>query len=207
MADWFRKSTWTDADRDDFESRLARTRRASRAQYLRIQASHLAVAGNHKAALDLLHRMLNDYPDPVQNNMALAQKAECLDAVGLTEQALEAFRAAIVAERTFPNVRSRVVFEFPLFVARRGLRNVFAEAISILDGTRDDQTFPRDRFDAACARCLIAAEVGDAATAKAQAEVALAAAAEGHSGFSRHPDIGLVPVHNPLLPQLRRIAG
>jgi hypothetical protein len=66
--------------------------------------------------------------------------------------------------------------------------------------------FPQDRFEVASARSLIAAELGDADTAKAQAVAALAAATETHSGFARHPNIGLVRPEAPLLLRLRRLA-
>jgi hypothetical protein len=54
-AEWFRRTTGTDADRKDFSARLKRRRGASRkAQYLRLQALHLAEARHHEGAIEIV---------------------------------------------------------------------------------------------------------------------------------------------------------
>jgi hypothetical protein len=59
---WYRKTSWTESDREDFETRFARTRKASRAQYLKIQAWSLFEAGLVRESLSLIDRMFSDYP-------------------------------------------------------------------------------------------------------------------------------------------------
>ena len=78
--EWFRRTAWTKNDQAEFEARLARARKQNRAQYLRIQASHLMEAANPKltsAALELLNRMLAEYPSDIQVAQAHVQRAEC----------------------------------------------------------------------------------------------------------------------------------
>ncbi|HTQ03841.1 MAG TPA: hypothetical protein VMI54_08280 [Polyangiaceae bacterium] len=207
MAEWFRKTSWTEADRVDFEKRLARSRPASRAQYLRIQAAHLAEAGEHGAALALLAELLENYDAPIHRAQALLQRAQSCDALDDVAGSLEAYRAALAAERETQNVRTRVGFEFPLFVARRNLQGAFVEALSVLESAESQATFTADRFEVAAARSLIAWSRGDADRAKTHAAIALQAAAERHSGLSRHPTVGLVRADPALLERLRALTG
>lgn len=207
MTDWFRKATWTSEDRADFEQRLARARKASRAQYLRIQAAHLAEHGWHDEALSLIDRMLSDYPEQVQIAPALAQKAVSLEEVGEIEDAVAAFRAALEQERRFPNVRTRALFGLPALVARHRLRAYFEEALDLLQVAESEQMFPVDRFLVAASRAVIASEMGNKLEARSQADLARLAAVEDHSGISRHPQIGLVPLNEPLLRAIESLSG
>jgi tetratricopeptide (TPR) repeat protein len=205
MSDWFRKNTWTDDDRDDFEKRLRRARRSSRGQYLRIQATHLADAGHNAAALGLLERMLAEYPDQVQRAQAQLQQAQCYICMGQHSDAVRAFREALDAERKFPQVRTRAKFEFPLFVAMTRMHEAFAEALQVTNEAECEIALPRDRFELAAARSLIARTLQDHQSAKAHALAALAAASEARSAFAHHPTVGLVPEDHALIPELRRI--
>ena len=62
--DWYRKTTWSSRDAEDFERHLARSRR-QRAQYIKIQAQTLAGTGQVQvadAAIHLAHRYLKEDP-------------------------------------------------------------------------------------------------------------------------------------------------
>jgi hypothetical protein len=64
--DWYRLTTWSESDRQGFEARLSRSRKANRSQYLSSQAWHLFSVGLFDESLVLLRRMFNDYPNPVE---------------------------------------------------------------------------------------------------------------------------------------------
>lgn len=79
ITDWFRRSSWTARDREEFDARLQRSRGpANKAQYLRIQALHLAEAGLHTAAIDLLDKLLREFPCRTELASAHQQRAESL---------------------------------------------------------------------------------------------------------------------------------
>src|SRR5947199_4659830 len=64
--DWFRLPGYSPRDMEKFESRLNRSRRNNRAQYLRIKAVTVADLQNREAevaALSLLRRIVDEYPD------------------------------------------------------------------------------------------------------------------------------------------------
>jgi hypothetical protein len=58
--EWFRSRGWGDANRADFEARLARSRGYNRAQYLRIKGLALRDAGEIDGARGLWVRVLGD---------------------------------------------------------------------------------------------------------------------------------------------------
>ena len=65
--DWYRRTTWSQTDREAFHARLKRSRsEEGKAQYLRIQALHLQETGDPEriaAAVELLDELLAKYPD------------------------------------------------------------------------------------------------------------------------------------------------
>ncbi len=134
--DWYRKTSWTESEREDFESRFVRSRKSSRSQYLRIQAWCLFESGNYCESLSLIDRMFSDYPDRFEFASAYLLRAKCHDALGNIAQAIESFRMSIQTERDYPNVRTSVPLDFARFVVQNELRDLFREALSTLDEMR-----------------------------------------------------------------------
>jgi len=111
--------------------------------------------------------------------------------MGDTLLAVEAYRAAMEAERRRPTIRTDATLDFALLVSRRSLASLFAEASSILDEHVDDlRPFPIQRFKFHAARALLA--VSQPETARDEAALALKEAAATDSGFRYHPQVGLV---------------
>lgn len=126
--DWFRKTTWTAEDRDDFEARLKRSRGAyNKAQYLRIQAYHLQNAKPplYQEALSLLERVLGQWRDDSQVASALLQKAECLlETVGF-ETAVPVFREGLEFEMQHPKTRTNAWVVFPWQIVNHQRSDLF----------------------------------------------------------------------------------
>jgi tetratricopeptide (TPR) repeat protein len=209
--EWYRRRTWTKDDQADFEARLARARKQNRAQYLRIQASHLMEAANPKltsAALELLNRMLTEYPTDIQVAQAHTQRAECHLRLGEAEKAIEALRSALAREREFPNVRTNAWLDFGWLVIDRGLRELYDEALEVLTEFEDTMPFPVQRYQFHAIRALVAAERGALADAREEAKQALAAGRATHSGFRYHPTLGLVrDTDSDIHSRLKALAG
>jgi len=193
--EWFRRATWTSQDEEEFQSRLNRSRRdGGKAQYLRIQSLHLAMAGNHKAALQLLEQLLREYP--VRREMASThlQRAESLYALGYDEEAIKSFRASLSAQTDHPNVRTGVALAFAWFIMIRRRNDLYAEVETLIQRYERECVllFPLARFKCAAVRALVAAEQGNLDRARSLAAQASAAATEAHSGLRYHPKLGLV---------------
>src|SRR6516162_1213440 len=103
--EWFRKTAWGAQEREDFYRRLKRARPDNQAQYMRIQAGHLAGnADTLSAALVLLDEMLEHHPDSLEVAIALDQKAECLEALGDVDGAIESYCRSIERMRSVPKM-------------------------------------------------------------------------------------------------------
>jgi hypothetical protein len=210
--EWYRRTSWSDSEREDFEKRLARARPHSRAQYLRIQAAHLADTRDERltrVALDLLSRMLAEYPDRVQTAQGHAQRAECLLQLGDWNGAVEAFRAVLDAERAFPSVKTNAYLRFGYLVTTRGARELFDEVERIAEEhAGESRPFPVLQFEWHAVQAFLGDARADAARAREHARAALAAADADVSGFRHHSSVGLVHEVDPAVEtRLRVLAG
>lgn len=195
--DWFRKTSWDEADQADFFACLKRSRTCSKkAQYLRIQAVYLEGAGTPelvKASLTLLDKMFAEFPEKTELASAYCQKASCLDKLGEIDQAVAFYQRALKTEREFPNVKTNAFIQFGRLVVENNLTKFFDEALEELKELDSRGIkFPSDIYQAFGIRSIIAAQRGEADKAKDFAKIALRAAGKTHSGLRYHPTVGLV---------------
>ena len=194
--DWFRKKTWSDADRVDFFLRLKRSRGCGKkAQYLRIQALHLQDVGSPElltVAISLLDKMIEEFPEKTQLASAYFQKAECLAALGDIDQTVTFYRLALDTEQRFPFAKTQAWLNFGRFVVDRTLTQFFAEALKILLENEIEAKFPIEVYQLFGIRAIIACHDGDFQTAKTLAMKALKAGSAQDSGLRYHLTVGLV---------------
>lgn len=195
--DWFRRTTWTLDDRAEFAARLSRSRSIfHKAQYLRIQALHLADAEPplHEGALELLDQLLRDFADPFEVPQARTQRARSLAAVGRRDEAIEEYRRALADEFRVRTVRGLAYIEFAELVLEDERRDLYVEGlIGITERTdRGAEAFPSTRYRAETVAAFLCEELKDYDAARAHATIALAAAAETESQFRHHRDLGVV---------------
>ena len=210
MADemWYRRRTWTDEDQSEFFSRLRRSRTGfHKAQYCRIQAYELQQAGNYRAALQLLDLLFTEWPNDAQQAAAFHQKAECLAKLGDKTACIGAYRQVFDIQRRKPTELTNAHLDFGLFIALSANSDLYDEALSVLDEFGSSPTFPIEEFETAAIRALIADATGRRETASRQAQLALLAAGQKHSGFTRHATLGLVTqAQSNLMERLKKIA-
>lgn len=185
--DWFRKEQWRETDRADFFERLGRAKRQSRAQYLRIQAVHLEIAGQLDAAVELLELLLELYPDRVQLAAAHHQLARCLEVLGRPEEAEEAYRPSLATMREFPHSRTDANLDFAHFALRNEREDLFEEVLGALDEFSEDMIFPAEIYKYASAKALILTRTGRHTEAQMFARRALEESARENSGLRHHP--------------------
>ena len=209
--DWYRRSTWTERDRDEFNARLKRSRgAANKAQYLRIQALYLAEAGCHEGAIELLDQMFAEFAERIQLAQAHAQKADSLAKLGQTETAIREYRAALQAERDFPNVRTQAWLDFGWFVVEKQLTALYSEVLQVLEEFRDNagMKLPAIEYRYSAIQSLLADARGERIAAREFSKQALAEASKSHSGLQYHPMIGLVgPERAKFESRLEALAG
>ncbi len=209
--DWYRRATWSAADREAFLARLKRTRSTgNRAQYLLIQAKCLRKTKDEqlvRAALELVELMLRDYPEKIFLARAQYERAECLLTLGNVGDALESYRQALAVEREFPNVRTGAALRFGWTVVERRLETLYEEALTALEHYGTSLALANERYVFNAIVALINAAWGHTEQAKRNAQAALRAALETHSGLQYHPEVGLVTdTGGPVYDRLRELA-
>ncbi len=213
--DWFRRTTWTAQDREEFWHRLNRSRTdRNKAQYLRIQAHQLQHTGSRELlapALDLLDYMLTRYPEESEVSCAHLQQAECLAALGRDAEAVSAFRASMDDMRATHGVITYVTdspVAFGKFVISRGMTALYDEAIEVLDEFNTPIASPFGEFHVNAIRAIVAHHHGRTDEAGTLARKALAAAETGHALLRSYPDAGLMDTPDSgLVRKLQRVAG
>ena len=208
--EWFRRTTWTDDDREDFDAHLKRSSDSNKAQYLRIQAYHLGEVGNQEGAIELLDRLFAEFPDKAQLAQAHEQKGISLSRLGRIEAAIEEFRAALQAERDFPNVATSAWINFGWLVVEKQLTDLYDEVSRVLQEFRDESglKFPATEYRYATVQALLADAKGDHVVASGFAKLALAEAGKLHSGLKYHSGLGLVGSERTVFEKrLRVLAG
>jgi len=209
--EWYRRATWTEADREDFNARLKRSRGAgNKAQYLRIQAYHLAEVGHHEGAIELLDRLFAEYPESIQIALGHAQKADSLAKLGQIEGAIDEFRTALQAECEYRGIRTNAWLDFGWLIVEKQLRNYYDEVSRVLQEFRQKGglKFPALEYRYAAIQALLADARGDIGAARGFARQALAEAVKVHSGLRYHPTVGLVGSERKKFEnRLRALAG
>ncbi|MCC6736033.1 MAG: hypothetical protein IT534_07875 [Bauldia sp.] len=187
--DWFRNETWSDAIASEFAARLRRAR--GKAQYLRIQATYLAIS-HPEAALSLL----DQYFDLGMSSFDLAQaynvKGQALASLGDIDAAIVAYEAALLRERGSPGVLTQSYLDLPLLLLETKRVALYPRALKVLEDHRARVVWPVEQYRSHGARALLLQHFGRFAEAREQARLAMTASARTQSGFRYHQDLGLV---------------
>ncbi|HEX8805366.1 MAG TPA: hypothetical protein VF741_00400 [Candidatus Aquilonibacter sp.] len=110
--DWYRKTTWTSDDAEDFFANLDRSGTdIHRAKYLKIQALTLKDASHFREALDLAELAIEKFPQR-ETTQIRKLRADCLLALGFRDDAVEAYRFAFEAQRAQRNIDCHVALAF-----------------------------------------------------------------------------------------------
>ena len=188
MSEWYRRGTWSAADRGDFAARLERVHSAAfKAQYLRIQAAHFQALGGRpflEAAVELLDRLVVEFPEPAQLAAAHLQRAECLVALGERLRAIRAYRWALDAQRRFPEAPTEAYLGFGELVLELQRVELYSEVLSAIDELGGGEKTPAQEYRVAAIRAFIHDAGGLRKEARACARRALAAAQRGR-GLAR----------------------
>ena len=194
--DWYRKTTWSNSDKEVFFVSLERSRTSfHKAQYLRIQATYLQSIGTQEMALhslELLNLILKEYPEKSELSATYLQKAECLITLGKVESAIDEMRNALQSEREYPNTKTNVWLEFGWTAIIYQLSYLYDETVEILDEFNSDLMFPIDKYRWNAIQAIIENEKANKIAAKKFALSALEASSLSNSGFRYHQKVGLV---------------
>jgi len=202
--DWFRTGRWDDEERAAFEARLARARSYNRPQYLTIKAAALREAGKPAVAVELLHRVLDQYSDALD----APYSAELLGDI-----ALEAGESASAEAHYRESLRSSPAQNATSGEVHIGLAEAliaqgrFLEAVEALDSfSVHELTLNHGvcRWNMALAEA--AQGLGDSNTSALAAERALALLVAPDQ-FGRHPGVGRAALNDRQITRMKMLAS
>lgn len=205
--DWFREPCLSEDAKAEFERRLSRSR-SSRPEYLRIQAGSLLSAGAPNDALELVNRILSDYPDHL-TAWILDQQADCLRALGRSDEAVEAYIHTLEEMKRDRGLQCHAQFSLASLVYDLRRDSLYQPALEYLTEFWDsDPMFPAHEMQQFGWTAILLDRLGQSEDAKPPARRALAAAAKQRSKAANHPTLGLVgDRHSEMRTELERIVG
>ncbi len=208
--DWYRSTSWSDADRELFERKLSKARRASRAQYLRLKALALletSDAGRRATGVELLERVLSEYPeDRVEVAGAHRALARYYEERGDAERAAEHYRDTLRAQEG-TNVFHGAELLLAELIVRERLTDCYPEADALLDRVLESgPIFRSEQFRYAVARARLASRRGDDDEGAAFALGALDLFEHNEPVSSYHRNIGLIRADEATLSELKALA-
>lgn len=211
---WYARTTWSDADRDDFLARLGEVvGEHERAATVRKQAAHLlafakgetragrAATPEERAealagASELYERFLATWPASSDLAYVHAALGETRELAGDDAAALEHWRRALAAQRSTTR-STNAHLRFGMLVVRRAQQDLYDEALTLITAHGQVLVYPRDQYEQCGIRAWILAMRGERERARLCALDALAATK--HCAFD--PDspfhIGLVELVRP----------
>lgn len=194
--DWFRSQGWTQADQDIFNEKIARARSNSRKQqYARIKAFALIdskESAKLQAAVELLQRALQEWPDdPLWDSESYAALGDAFCGLGDYDAASQAYETSITWD---PRVHHLGYWHYPQMIVEQALTDKYDQAIATVDKyvTNNDLVFQTQKFIYHAVRAIVLESRNQHTEAKTEAAAALECVSVDRSGFSRHPDVGLV---------------
>jgi tetratricopeptide (TPR) repeat protein len=210
--DWYRRTTWDQADEDDFMARLNRARTDfNKAQYLRIQALYLQTEADpplYEKSIKLLDLLFEKYPQSYEVASALLQKAQCLENLGRIKQATDAYIRSVEMDQKTSNINTRAPLEFARFVVKQRLKKHYKRAAKTLRDSKMLMLFPESVYLANSAMAIISEEQGNRRKAQKYASLALNALSVKDSGLHMRPEVGLVKdPDKEILERLKSIIG
>lgn len=208
---WYRRKSWSPADRAEFQTRNARSRGArSKAQYARIQAYELQQVGGKSeiaGAMELLEQTLSQWRSEAELAAVYHQYGQCQLIVGNAQGAVESFRKAFEVQRSKPGWKTTAHLDFGLLCISHPLPELYEEALALLDEFQYPESFPIYAFKDAAIRAIVYAACGEPNIAREHAARALGSIGK-KSIFKRHSELGVVDHVDPRLEkQLRAIAA
>jgi len=206
--DWFRKTTWTEADQADFWQHHRRSRTLyNKAQYLRIQAGYLS-ARYPEASLEMLDKLLAEFPSPPELASTELQRAKIFLARGEIDVALSALEAALAHEKAYPNVITQASSEFGWTVVKHDKIALFEAAEKSLLEHERYIIFPAEKFRFHATLAIIKSRQGNREDTTKHAQAALLQLEATHSGFRYHAKLGLVTdADQEIIQKLQKLAA
>jgi tetratricopeptide (TPR) repeat protein len=206
--DWFRRTTWTKEDEEEFFQKLKRAHKHKKPQYLRIQASTLYYTDNYNllpVAKSLLEKYFSEYPDDKSfRTVAFNLLGHIYRAMKKHDTALENYRNAVEFEKEYPQVKTDAYLNYSELVVELNKTELFKEVKTLLLEQLNEIDLPKNKYIKAGILSIIYKHENDMENAEYYKKLAEEAANAENSDFRWHRKLGLVETRNELLDKLMK---
>jgi tetratricopeptide (TPR) repeat protein len=207
--DWYNSPDWSQDAQELFEKKLRRIKSNSRrAQYTRIKALSLSKVHDpyhHAAAISLIHRSIEEYPD--ESDRAYEQLGRIYEADGDLQQAEMCYRMAINYEQK-SIYKGMSEYYLGILLASSNEPEKMKEAQELLDKIESDKIFlmiSGRLYDFLVTRVILAEKLCDYEKAVSYAKMVLDIAEEKGALLSQHPKVRIGHITPEKLEQMRSI--
>lgn len=195
--DWYQKTSWTEVDKRDFDTRYSRARDPfNKAQYLRIQALCLRDTDSQcliKEAIGLLNRCVEEFPENPQLPWVYEEIAICYEKLGMIHETVETYKLAVTTQKKFPMYVTNAQILLARFVIANDLKELFSEVEIYLSEVRIHANSLQEKiFYVSGCKAIFEAARGDFENARIHAQECIVAASVTDSGKKPHKQVGLV---------------
>jgi tetratricopeptide (TPR) repeat protein len=150
MTDWYRRTSWTKIDEEEFFAKLKRARESSRPQYLMIQASALTGSkdlASLDAAESLILKLMTDYPDnKLERSSGLGLLGDIYRHRQQYDTAMAHYKNAIDFEKEYPNVQTGAFLQFAELAVKLDKREYFDFVEQVLSEREKKYPFPLYKY-------------------------------------------------------------
>lgn len=196
MAEWYRKTTWTKTDEEEFWGKIKRSRSPyNKSQFIRLQAYelyHTKKSKLVKVAELLLLKLLAEYRDDSQVGSAYDLLGNIYCEYGDFEKAISYYKDAIDFESVYPNSTTNAYLNYSELIVKNGKIESYNYVEELLEIRLKHITFPFQFYTAYSILSIINKHNGNIDKAVLYAALANDNAAKESSGFRYHKTLGLV---------------
>jgi tetratricopeptide (TPR) repeat protein len=204
--DWYRKTTWTTEDENEFFLKLKKSQKHNRPQYLRIQASTLNDTNNSKlliVALNLLEKYFTDYPDDkFDRSLAFKLNGDIYYKIKKYDIALENYKNAIDFEKSYLQIKTDAYLNYSELVIQLNRTDLFENVETILLEQTEKLDFPKNKYIKNAVLSIVYKHKNNEEKANYYKALADEAANAAGSDFRWHKKMGLVEERNKFLEKL-----
>jgi tetratricopeptide (TPR) repeat protein len=202
--DWFRSVEWDVEARADFEARLARARPYNRPQYLKIKGLSLQESGRDADAVELLWRVLEEYPDSLDASYCAERLGDHYLAVGDPVAAERHYRRSLELRPDMNATSGEVHIGLAEALIAQDRYDEAVQALDYVPVSSFTMNHGVCRWNAALAEATLG--VGEPQVAREAAGRALALL-DAADQFTRHAGVGRAVLNDAQQKRLRAIAS
>ena len=204
--EWYRKTSWSENDKNEFFEKLKRARDYNKAQYLLIQAGTLVSTKNPNlldVAEGLLNKILKEFPNEK------GEKSPTLNSLGNIykirenyEEAIKYYKKSLEFEEVFPYRITNSYLDYSELIVKTKNYEAYNYAEKILEKEIPESLFPVTKYKGFSILAIINYHKGNLKKAKIYENLAEENANAKTTDLRYHKFLGIVKKRNCWLDKL-----